>query len=250
MLTDCLASVAILDRPDVHLLDTGKREPFTSSGAYFALCNSTPAIDMAQIWTIKLPTKIKFFAWLLFHGRLNTRAHLFHRNIKPLEESWCACCNGTLETDKHIFADCNAAIETWERLHITILGDTFRRPWEIQVTSVLSVTVKLDMILLVLWHIWKARNGLVFDCQPSSSTKPENEMALYLEGTFAEFSRILMLGAAVTRKRNRKCRPGATGLRVASRKLSPFMLISHVLSCILSVLEFQGTACNKPNKFQ
>ena len=91
----------------------------------------------------------------------------------------------------------------------------------------------------------------------SSGTFGRHEMALYSTANlhpqptlFVEFSRILMLGAAVTRKRNRKCRPGATGLRVASRKLSPFMLLSHVLSCILSALEFQGTACNKPNKFQ
>ena len=73
-----------------------------------------------------------------------------------------------LETDEHIFVGCSAAIGTWGRLHITILGDTFRRPWELDLAVALPKAVKVDMLLLIHWHIWKTRNGRVFERQVSS----------------------------------------------------------------------------------
>jgi len=124
---------------------------------------------VTQIWAIKLPSKIKFFAWLLFHGRLNTRAYLFHRNIRTLDESWCERCHGVLETDEHIFVGCSTAADVWGRIHVPILGDAFRRPWEIELVAPLPIAVKVDMLLLLLWHIWKARNGLIFERQVSTS---------------------------------------------------------------------------------
>ena len=43
-------------------------------GAYNLLHHSNmPNPDVMLIWSTKLPTKVKFFAWLLCHGRLNTR---------------------------------------------------------------------------------------------------------------------------------------------------------------------------------
>lgn len=170
ILTDCLAQIALQDRSDVHFLMTNKRSPFSSSAAYSILQGPILSADVSQVWNVKLPTKIKFFAWLLFHGRLNTRAHLFHRNIKPLEESWCEQCPGVLETDVHIFRECRAAVSIWNRLHITLLGDVFRRPWELVLTNDLPKTVHVDMILLILWHVWKARNALVFYQQNLSTS--------------------------------------------------------------------------------
>ena len=86
MLNDYLAPISLQDTPDSRLLETTKKE-FTTSGAYRVLHDLAPLTDASRIWSTKVPTKIKFFAWLLYHGRLNTRAHLFHRNIKPLQES-------------------------------------------------------------------------------------------------------------------------------------------------------------------
>ena len=76
-----------------------------------------------------------------------------------------------LETDEHIFVGCSAAIGTWGRLHITILGDTFRRPWELDLAVALPKAVKVDMLLLIHWHIWKTRNGRVFFLESHSTTK-------------------------------------------------------------------------------
>jgi len=169
ILSDCLTQVAPRGHSDVRLLANSQREPFSSSGAYHSLCGSTPAADVIQIWAIRLPSKTNFFAWLLFHGRLNTRAYLFHRNIRTLDESWCERCHGVLETDEHIFVGCSTAADVWGRIHVPILGDAFRRPWEIELVAPLPIAVKVDMLLLLLWHIWKARNGLIFERQVSTS---------------------------------------------------------------------------------
>ena len=58
--------------------------------------------DAACLWATKLPSKVKFLGWLLYHGRLNTRASLNYTNIRPLEGSYCEQCTGTRETDDHI----------------------------------------------------------------------------------------------------------------------------------------------------
>ena len=51
---------------------------------------------------------------------------------------------------------------------VTILVDTFRRPWELDLAVALPKAVNVDMLLLIHWHIWKTRNGRVFERQVSS----------------------------------------------------------------------------------
>jgi len=114
--------------------------------------------------------KSSFFGWLLHHGRLNTRAHLFHRNLKPREDSCCEHCPGILETDTHIFVDCPCAQEIWHRLSFTLHDLTLRRPWDFDLSYPLPEAVRVDMMLLILWHIWKARNAMIFEHQHHSSS--------------------------------------------------------------------------------
>lgn len=65
-----------------------------------------PDLGSARIWHTKLPAKIMFFWCLLYHRRLNSRANLFHKNIRRLEESYCEFCLGVMETDDHISSHC------------------------------------------------------------------------------------------------------------------------------------------------
>ena len=125
VLADYLAPIPFQNKPDTHMLAASKKQ-YTSSGVYQALLGSYPPTDASRIWATKLPTKIKFFAWLLFHGRLNTRAHLYRRNIKTLHESWCGRCHGVLETDEHIFKECSTSVGVRDCLHIFIQNDSFK----------------------------------------------------------------------------------------------------------------------------
>ena len=74
ILADCIANVCLNEAPDLRSLASLRDEPFSSRGAYDLLHHSNmPNPDVMLIWSTKLPTKVKFFAWLLCHGRLNTR---------------------------------------------------------------------------------------------------------------------------------------------------------------------------------
>ena len=115
------------------------------------------------------PQKSSFFAWLLSRGLLNTRSYLHHRNIRSLDESWCAHCPGVLETDAHIFSGCHRARGVWARLGISVPDAIVRRPWDIGVNVPLPDAVRLDIVLLILWHLWKCRNAVVFDQNDSGS---------------------------------------------------------------------------------
>lgn len=186
-----LDQVTLYERPDVHALATAAHEPFSSRGAYQALHVATGGSDIVRIWGIRLPTKIKFFGWLLHHGRLNTRAHLFHRNLKPREDSCCEHCPGILETDTHIFVDCPCAQEIWHRLSFTLHDLTLRRPWDFDLSYPLPEAVRVDMMLLILWHIWKARNAMIFEHQHHSSSDVLRRVVQDIDSWSCRFRRLL-----------------------------------------------------------
>ena len=169
ILLSCLEQVQLAGYPDSRFLHSSDQEPFSSRGAYRSMHGEALPSDATLLWTTRLPTKIKFFAWLLSRGRLNTRSYLHHRNIRSLDESWCAHCPGVLEMDAHIFSGCHRARGVWARLGISVPDAIVRRPWDIGVNVPLPDAVRLDIVLLILWHLWKCRNAVVFDQNDSGS---------------------------------------------------------------------------------
>lgn len=97
--------------------------------------------------------------------RVNSRANLYWKNIRPLEESFCPVCVGVLETGDHIFTICPRARRVWDRLNVHILEGQQRLSWLIGCESHHPAQVRLDMVLNILWHIWKARNAMIFNAK-------------------------------------------------------------------------------------
>jgi len=50
-------------------------------------------------------------------------------------------------------------------------------PWDIGVSTPLPDKVRLDIVLLILWHLWKSRNADIFDQADSSSHDVINRVA-------------------------------------------------------------------------
>ena len=68
-----------------------------------------------------------------------------------------------METDEHIFISCPVARQVWRRLGLDADTLDLRRPWQFPLNSMLPDTVCIDVVLLLLWHMWKARNAKNLD---------------------------------------------------------------------------------------
>jgi hypothetical protein len=163
MLHDCLLQITLSETPDTRSLTHHPHHPLNTREIMYALQLDEQPDPVAHcIWSTNLPKKVQFFAWLLHHGRLNTRSSVYRRNIRELDESYCERCVGILEDDDHIFTQCPSAKTVWALLGTEHLSGDCRRPW---ILGKEQVAVHLDVILLILWHIWKARNAMIFDHQ-------------------------------------------------------------------------------------
>lgn len=140
-----ISSVQLTNSPDLRRLNTPSLPPFSSRGAYHILhSDDVELLGPKLIWRSKLPNKVKFFGWLVHFDRMNSRANLFFKNIKPVEESHCPACAGVLETGDHIFVTCPRAVRVWDSLHITILEGDQSPPWRIGQALRLPACVRLD----------------------------------------------------------------------------------------------------------
>jgi hypothetical protein len=101
--------------------------------------------------------------WLARSFQQNELAGQPGRHIKPLEESYCPACDGVIVTSDHIFASCPKARRIWRCLHTTVSEGLQQQPWCIGLDLDLPAKVRLDVMLISLWHIWKARNAMIFN---------------------------------------------------------------------------------------
>jgi hypothetical protein len=150
MLSDWLAHVSLMDAPDVRHLFHNSAKEFSSHVAYADLHQDcVPDDDTHRLWCTRLPTKVRFIAWHLHKGRLNSRAQLCHRNIRRPEESNCEHCVDTLETMTHIFVECPSAAEIWTLTGIHVDGNDHMLPWLLGKELDLPAEVRLDVVVVL-----------------------------------------------------------------------------------------------------
>lgn len=141
MVQDYLHPIALIDYPDSRVLVSRPRKSFDTRDVPRApQVGLSTKPDALRIWQTKLPTKVCFFAWLLYLNRLNTGASMFHRNIEIVDESYCEDYSCTLETGGHIFTGLGPDRRHDETDVLWTLGQHFS----------LQQMVHLDVILLIL----------------------------------------------------------------------------------------------------
>lgn len=143
-----------------------------SSRATYRCLTETGAEDQNSclIWATRVPTKVKFFAWLLCSGRLSTRSNLLQKKCLPPEEAHCPRCHHATEDHHHLFYDCPTSASVWSQLRETIPDSGTPAPWDIATPTHLPGDAKNDALLTVHWHIWTAWNNKVFNDQDEDST--------------------------------------------------------------------------------
>ena len=123
---------------------------------------SRPALK--RFWLLKVPQKIKVFAWRLIHGGLATRVNKRVRNLETISN--CEVCGMEDEDEHHAVVRCDLAAVLRAEMRKSWnlpLEEEFRftRPeWLLELVGHISPE-RAVQVLLLLWRSWYSRNEVV-----------------------------------------------------------------------------------------
>ncbi|XP_058734139.1 uncharacterized protein LOC131605852 [Vicia villosa] len=122
------------------------------------------------MWDLKLPPKIKVFAWRFFIDRLPTRDQLLKRGVALVSCPNCVLCGSSLESSSHLFFNCQEVKAVWNHVFFW-LGI----PEEINVEDLFCFEVIQDKVkcskrritinfvwVATIWSLWLMRNAMIF----------------------------------------------------------------------------------------
>ena len=146
---------------------------YTAASAYRAqFLGSTREPHLYSIWCTWALPKCKLFGWLILQDRVWTSDRLARRGWDHSPD--CPLCHQTLETAKHLLADCRYTRRIWEFISSWTQQPSWRtrewraytslQDWWGMITTSTTVSRKAgrSITLLVIWEVWKERNARVF----------------------------------------------------------------------------------------
>ncbi|CAH9080424.1 unnamed protein product [Cuscuta epithymum] len=126
-------------------------------------------VGWTAVWRFRVPPKVKVFIWQLASGILSTVEFLKRRHI-PIVGS-CLICNREEESTTHLFLECQASKEVLKAAgYISLLQVSPVEEWLQQVFSRLDEE-GISKVIMLLWSIWKSRNGIVWRGESFSVTR-------------------------------------------------------------------------------
>jgi hypothetical protein len=117
-----------------------------------------------NLWNIKSPPKFLHLIWRIINQAIPVRDNLTTKGIRccPI----CPRCNKALETIDHVFLRCDWTRAVWFGSPLTLKGDRINREMSVHnwIREILINNQKenIEIIIATFYHIWKARNMLVF----------------------------------------------------------------------------------------
>lgn len=153
----------------IHTLTDWAPNNDLSSAKIYDVLRTHGAIcrDLKFVWKNFIPPKYSFIAWLALRNRLRTRDRLFSMETSGL----CPLCNQGMESADHLFFRCTFSLQVWNKIRdwsgfrrrTTAIRSTIK--WisrEYRGTRIHSKQIALALIGTI-YHIWKTRNGAIFD---------------------------------------------------------------------------------------
>jgi len=137
-----------------------------SSRKYYKMVfqNYHPSPIFKKIWKLKCTPRLKFFAWLLFVDRLNTRNMLVRGHFHVQPNSFCVLCTTNTHEDlDHLFFNCPFADACWQRLDFqwASIQNISERVLNLMVTT--GIPFFMEIFIFAAWELWKLRNSKIFD---------------------------------------------------------------------------------------
>ncbi|KAL0011249.1 hypothetical protein SO802_006357 [Lithocarpus litseifolius] len=125
----------------------------------------------AVIWKLRIPNKIKVFAWRACHEILPTVVNLTRRRV--IHEDKCSLCTGEPETTIHALWDCAVAQDIWAGSIRTLQKYKHGQADLVQLMEEFLERMNMEEIELFwtqAWLIWSQRNCLLHGGKLKSST--------------------------------------------------------------------------------
>ena len=104
-LYDLLEGVQLLAQPDTFAWRFTVDHCYSAASAYGAMfIGSSLPLGAKHIWKTSAPLKVKFFFWLVMHGRCWTADRWFRHGLQ--DSNACIFCDQDAETMNHILLGC------------------------------------------------------------------------------------------------------------------------------------------------
>jgi hypothetical protein len=163
--------------PDTFAWRLTADQQYSASTAYGAMfVGYSKPLGTRQLWKTGAPRHIKFFFWLVMHGRCWTTHRRWRHGLQ--ESNTCIICDQAVEMMDHIIIGYVFSREVWAsclrrfRLQDRVLvrkSDVML--WWTDSRKCLPKSIRRgfdSLFFLVGWTLWKERNARTFDGTPKS----------------------------------------------------------------------------------
>eukprot|EP00253_Pinus_taeda_P012292 PITA_12292 len=122
-----------------------------------------------NIWKLSTPPRSKLFFWCILRNKVPTGDNLQRRAHHG--PTWCVLCKTASESTDHLFLHCSAGIDLWTNIKNTIAyngfwaGQNIMEAWT-EWSTRHKGTKTISLPAIVIWHLWKTRNLIVFQDKP------------------------------------------------------------------------------------
>ncbi|GJX77165.1 putative RNA-directed DNA polymerase, eukaryota, reverse transcriptase zinc-binding domain protein [Tanacetum coccineum] len=135
-----------------------------------------PSLDHPTTWDKSLPRKVNIFMWRLLLDRLSHRLNLSSRGIEITEIS-CPSCNGNVESNLHIFFECDIAKDIWRQIRTWCEASMPSFDSHVHWRDWLSYWH--DIHTTSLWWKWRFRNNVTFNSHSMRKSDIFDNIRLY-----------------------------------------------------------------------
>ncbi|XP_078150358.1 uncharacterized protein LOC144545680 [Carex rostrata] len=104
--------ITLTTRPDNAAWRWEATGEFTVRSAYFASKNTlTTHYDTRRIWKLKVPPRMRVFAWLMVLNKILTVDNLMRRGWSMVNR--CVLCKNSSESVLHLFEQCQVSVQVY-----------------------------------------------------------------------------------------------------------------------------------------
>lgn len=114
------------------------------------------------LWKTSCQSKHKVFFWLVLKDRISTRGLLKRKGMILPDYSCVLCGNATEESLIHLLLHCPFAEQCWGKINTQINRSLDPLQMLTSFRDQLGVPFFMEIIILMSWAIWRARNDFIF----------------------------------------------------------------------------------------